>query len=275
MHLIGIHIDSTPDDIIDSIKEAKKFGANIVQFFVNNSIKDKTIYDKVNQTLKNNNMKCVVHISYTINLAQNVDNYKYSWWIQQFIDEIKLAEKVEAIHTVVHMGKKINLSLEESINNMYFSLLHVHQQTKDLKVKILLETSAGQGSEIGYKIDEFAIVYRKLSKHKNKEISERFGICFDTCHVFSAGYNLKNTQAREIFFDHFNELIGLKEIKLIHLNDSKVPLGSKVDRHENIGKGYIGEKPLVDIANFFIKKNIPIIIETSYPKIYEDLKLLL
>jgi deoxyribonuclease-4 len=273
MHLIGMHISSLPEEILFAIEESYKAGANIVQFFVNNSIKDKSIYKKVNALLISKGMRCVVHICYTVNLASNWD--QYSFHLQQFIEEIKLASVVEAMYVVVHMGKKLDLSLEEGINNMYTSLLYVHQQTKNTGIKILLETSTGQGSEIGYKIDELAIVYRKFSKHKNKEIADRFGICLDTCHVFSAGYNLKNKETREIFFDNFNELIGLKEIKLVHLNDSKVPCGSKVDRHENIGNGYITEKALVKIANNFKKMRVPIILETSYPKILDDLKLII
>lgn len=274
MSLIGIHISSSPEEILFAIEEAYKVGANIVQFFVNNSIKDKSIYEKVNSLLISKKMKCVVHICYTVNLASGSISDKHSIHLQQFIDEINLAVIVKAIYVVVHMGKKIDLSIEEGINNMYISLLYVHQQTKNTGIKILLETSSGQGSEIGYKIDELAIVYRKFSKHKNKEISDRFGICLDTCHVFSAGYNLKNRETREIFFDNFNELIGINAIKLIHLNDSKVPCGSRIDRHENIGYGYITKKALIKIASYFKKINIPIILETSYPKILEDLKLL-
>jgi apurinic endonuclease APN1 len=158
---------------------------------------------------------------------------------------------------------------------MYSSLLYIHQQTKDLNVKILLETSTGQGSEIGYKLEELTKIYRKLSKHKKSNVRNKFGICLDTCHVFSAGYNLSSKQAIEIFLNNFNEMIGIKEIKLIHLNDSKVPCGSNIDRHENFGNGYIGKDALKILGNAFIKKKIPIIIETSYPKIYDDLDFVL
>jgi deoxyribonuclease-4 len=273
MHLLGTHIDSSLDNIIDAINEAKSHSANFVQFFVNTTIKDQHIYDKIKQHLISNNMKCTIHASYTINLAQNWDNY--TWSIQQLINEINLASKVGAIAIVVHLGKKLQLSLQEAINNMYTSLIHIHQETKHTKVKILLETSTGQGSEIGNKLDELAIIYRKFSKHKNSEIVDRFGICFDTCHVFSSGYNFHNKESIEIFFDNFNELLGIKEIKLVHLNDSKVPCGAQVDRHENIGRGHIGKKMLIALAIAFKNLGIPIILETSYPRIYDDLKILL
>jgi deoxyribonuclease-4 len=271
--MIGIHIDSTPDDIIKSATHAKNKGANIIQFFVNTSLKNTNIYDKLRKLLVKNKMNCVVHASYTINLAQNWD--KYSIHIQQFINEIKLAENINAKYIVIHLGKKLNLSREESINNMYSSLLYIYQEIKDLNIKILIETSAGQGTEMGYKLDEFAILYRKFSKHLNKKVSNKFGICLDTCHVFSAGYDITSKNARDIFLDNFNELLGLEHIKLIHLNDSKVPINSNVDRHQNFGEGYIGKESLVIFANIFKKKNIPIIIETGYPKIYEDLKCIL
>lgn len=271
--MLGIHIDSTPDDIIKSAEQAKNNGATLVQFFVNTNIKNKLIYYELNKYLLKNKINCVVHASYTINLAQNWNNYSYH--IHQFIEEIKLAETVNAKYIVVHLGKRLNLSKEESINNMYTSLLHIYQETKNLKTKILIETSAGQGTEIGYKLDEFAILYRKFSKHINKNIQEKFGICLDTCHVFSAGYDITSKKSREVFFDNFNELLGLENIKLVHLNDSKVPINSNTDRHENFGEGYIGKEAIIEIAKYFKNKKVPIIIETSYPKIYEDLKYIL
>lgn len=265
--LIGIHIDSTPDLLIKNIEGANINGANIVQFFVFQ--KNKDMYSHVKKYLNDNNVKCIIHASYTINLSQNWDDY--SWWITQFINEIFIADSLNALYIVVHFGKSLELSKEVSINNMYSSLLYIYNKTKELKIKILIETSSGQGTELGYKLDELSLIYRKLSKHKNQLVSKKFGICIDTCHIFSAGYNIKNKEARDIYFDQFNELIGLNNIKLVHLNDSKVICGANVDRHENIGKGEIGKKSLLKIAKIFLKNNIPIILETPYKNIYDDL----
>ena len=102
-----------------------------------------------------------------------------------------------------------------------------------------------------------------------------FGICVDTCHIFAAGYNIKNKYVMLQYLDKFNELIGLEEIKLIHLNDSKNETGSKIDRHENLGVGFIGLKPLLKFANFFIKQNVPVILETPHNKILKDLHIVL
>ena len=153
--------------------------------------------------------------------------------------------------------------------------MYIYQQTKDIKIKILIETSSGQGSEIGYKLEDLAYIYRKFSKHDNKDIVDRFGICIDTCHIFAAGYKICNKESREIFFDNLNELIGLEHIKLVHLNDSKSAYSSHVDRHENIGKGHIGKEAILIIATIFKNLDIPIILETPFKHIYDDLQMLI
>ena len=156
----------------------------------------------------------------------------------------------------------MELTKEEAYNNMYTALLYVHEKTKQyLNTKILLETSSGQGSELCFKLNAFAHFFKKISKHSNKEIKNRFGICLDTCHIFASGYDIRNKNTVTIFLDTFEEMIGLKHIKLIHLNDSKNNIGSLLDRHESINKGYIG-KGLIHIIRFFKKINIPIILET-------------
>lgn len=270
---IGCHIDSSINKILESAQHAYNSGANIVQFFVNTTVQNKSVYDELKKFLATNKIKSVVHISYTINCSRNWD--EYSPWIGQFIDEIILADHMGCFACVVHLGKQMDLSIEESINNMYTSLLHVYQNTKNTKIKILLETSTGQGSEIAYKLDDLAYIYRKFSKHKNSDIVKKFGICFDTCHVFSAGYDIRNKESREIFFDNFNELIGLDHIKLVHLNDSKVSMGAKVDRHENIGKGYIGKEAIAVLIKVFEASGVPMVLETPYEHIIDDLKYVL
>jgi deoxyribonuclease-4 len=268
---VGIHIDSNIKNILNSLKLAYKFNAKVVQFFVNTCAKDKDIYDKLKILLKKYKITSIVHISYTINCSRNWD--ENSWWINQFIDEIELSEYIGAKYCVVHLGKQLELSIEESINNMYTSLLYVHNKTKNANIKILLETSSGQGTEIAYKLEDLGYLFRKFSQNKNSAIVHRFGICIDTCHIFSAGYNIVSREARKMYFETFNKLIGLNYIKLLHLNDSKVICGAKIDRHENIGKGYIKEKPLYIIAKFF--SDLPIVLETPYENIFKDLKKIL
>lgn len=264
--MIGVHIDSNIHNILDEAIKYKNLGCNLLQLFVNptHNINDngetKELYDIFRAYVEREKIKIVVHISYTINCAQHWT--EQSWWIIQFIREIELAYKLGAFAVIIHLGKLLDLTKEEGINNMFTSLLFVHQKTKQTGIKILIETSTGQGTEMAYKIDDLAYLYRKLSKHKNDEIRERFGICMDTCHVFAAGYDISTKDKAKIFIDLLEETIGLRHIKLIHMNDSKKPLGSHVDRHATIGKGYIGDEALMFIQRFFQKINVPIILET-------------
>lgn len=246
-YLIGSHIDN-----IDNIPD----NANIIQLFKNNKILNK----KNKNIIKNK----VVHASYSINLANTWN--EYSWWIDLLISEIIYANEIDASYVVVHLGKQLKLSKEEAFNNMFTSLLHIHNETnkKANNIKILLETSSGQGTETCFKIEELSQFYKKISSHRNEKFRNRFGLCLDTCHIFAAGYDITTTNKIKLFLQEFDKLIGIKHIKLIHLNDSKQKLGSMIDRHANIGLGHIGKKPLACITKFFIKHDIPIILETPY-----------
>jgi deoxyribonuclease-4 len=270
--IIGAHINSNLDYLIKDATRIHNNGGNIVQLFVNiTSNKTKIQYDDFKNFLKSKNMICVVHISYTINCSQNWGYH--SWWIKQFIMEIEYAEKIGALYVIVHLGKQLELSYEEALNNMYTSLLYVHKQTAN-NIKILLETSTGQGSEICFELEKLAHFYKKISKHNNNEIRDRFGICLDTCHIFASGYDISTNDGVKKYFDLFESLIGIEHIKLIHLNDSKKECGSRVDRHSNIGNGFIGQNTLILIKNMFIRLEVPIILETPIDGQDKDLKII-
>lgn len=271
--MIGAHIDNNIDNLIDSVTLVKKNGGNCIQLFINIMNKKQYKYDEFKMFLTKNNITCIVHASYTINCSQNWTNH--SWWIRQFIEEIRCAEKIGAIGIVIHLGKQLDLSKEEALNNMYSALLYVHTETISCDTSIFIETSTGQGSEICYQLDDLAHFYRKILSHKNSVIKNRIKLCVDTCHIFSAGYDIRNANTIEQYLDRFNELIGLENIKLIHLNDSKNDIGQKLDRHENLGNGFIGKKALLHFAKIFIKLNVPIILETPSEHIIDDLHTLI
>lgn len=270
---IGVHIHSNPKYILEEAERYHNTGANLLQIFVNPMYKDLTVYDKFGQYLKNNNMSVVVHASYSTNCAKNWN--EHSWWIKLLIMEIEIASRIGASAIIIHLGKKLELTIEEAMNNMYTSLLYVHKATmKYSDVSILIETSAGQGTEICYRLDDLGYLFRKFNKHKMVDIRERFGLCLDTCHVFAAGYDITNKEKVSMFLDTLEETVGLRYIKLLHLNDSKKPLGSRVDRHTSLGKGFIGLKPLQLIAKFFIKMNVPILLETPHSRHNDEIDLL-
>lgn len=276
-HYYGAHIDSF--NLTDGANEIKKYGGNILQIFLTLPGEQKTVerskteLENFKKLLESNNMKVVVHSSYMHNMARDWDNY--SWWLKNLEIEIKYAHIIGAIGLVLHFGKKLELSKEEAYNNMYTSLLYIHNKTKEYNdIIILLETSTGQGSEVCFKIEELAHFYRKFSKNENKEIRERFKLCIDSCHIFSAGYNLKTKKDVKLFLEAFEELIGLRYVKLIHLNDCKVDVGGQKDRHENIGKGYIGLEGLKYFFKYFQKLRIPTILETPNAGYRTEIKLL-
>lgn len=269
-HYFGTHIHSGThniDILIESTEKVREVGGNLVQIFLTLPGEMKTVEQcksnltKYKNYLEENNLKVVIHSSYLHNMARDWDSY--SWWLKNIETEIKYAYYIGAFGLVIHLGKKLELTKEEAYNNMYSSLINIHNRTKEYhRVKILIETSTGQGSEVCYELEELAHFYKKFSKNENKEIRDRFKICLDTCHVFSAGYNLKTKEEVKLFLETFEELIGIKNIELVHLNDCKVDVGSKKDRHDNIGKGFIGFNSLSLFFNYFKKLGIPIILET-------------
>ena len=266
--MIGAHISSNPNDILEGIQELHKYGCQTVQLFVTNNTKYKTKYDEFKKYAEKNNFTIVVHASYTINLARNHDSYGPN--IQHFISEIKTAYELGAKYIIVHMGKSMELSKEEAYNNMYMSLLDVHMQTTKYPIKILLETSSGQGSEMCIKLEDLSRFINKLLNHRNKKISERFGICVDTCHIYSAGYDINSKESVLKYIKNFDKYIGLTNLKVLHLNNSKTELNSNRDRHDNLNHGHINIDGLCEFVRLCFKLDVPIILETPYDYLNED-----
>ena len=265
MSLIGIHIDSSPNSIIDQIEYYNNKNYKALQLFVFTNKKYKEFYEPIKKIIKKLGVILSVHISYTINIASDPNNY--SWGIMQFIEEIKIASYIGAYAVVVHLGKQLDLSKEVALNNMFINLLRVLDITKKLDIKILIETSTGQGSEMCYDLDELAKFYNKIKNN-------RIGICLDTCHIFNAGYDIRTKKTTEIYLKNFEDKIGINSIKLIHLNDSSNDIGKHIDRHQNLGRGYIGIEGIKQIIMFFTSLNIPIVLETPDEFINDDLTIL-
>ena len=257
--LVGKHITNHPDHLFDSLKWIIDHKCNLIQLFIDVFHNNKSLIDKFNNFVKKNDVTVIVHSSYTINLSKSNDTRDSN--IQHLIYEISIAHAINAKYIVLHMGKKLDLELSQAYNNMFMNLVYVVNSTKNTPVKILLETPAGQGTELCFKLEDFSYFFKKISKNKN--IIQRFGICIDTCHIFAAGYDISTLSGVRLYFEAFEELIGIKYINLIHLNDSKNKVGSCVDRHECIGKGCIKEKMLLLLAFKFYSLNVPIILETS------------
>lgn len=260
--------------IINAIIGINNIGGNCLQIFVSNprsgKISDKSLNyykeqgSEIQNLLNELQIKLFIHSPYTFNFAKN--DWKNSYWIKSYIKELEIAHHIGAIGCVIHVGKSLDIDVNIATNNMYNSLSYVINEIKRKKLNsiIILETGAGQGTEMflteNNSIDGFSNFYNLFTKEQKKYIK----VCVDTCHIFSAGYCINNKNICNQFFTEFHEKIGIKHLALIHLNDSKKDCCSKVDRHENLGKGYIGQGIHLFIL-FGHSNNIPLILETPEP----------
>jgi len=226
---------------------------------------------KFNSFFKKHHIKFFIHSSYAYNLASNWNTT--SPWIYDIINNIYYADKIGALGIIFHLGKQLNLSHENAMNNIISSLVYIYNKTYFSKIKLILETSSGQGTEMCHDLYNLSILYKKI-KNFTDPSSNRIKICVDTCHIFAAGYDITSKEKIAHFFNLFDNLIGLNNICVVHLNDSKNICKSHIDRHENIGKGFIGKKNLKIIFKFFKNRKIPCILETNSSHYIDDLRIL-
>ncbi len=197
----------------------------------------------------------VAHDSYLINLAapnpEVLERSKHA-----FGAELERAEALGIPWVVTHMGACMDSTEEEGIRLLCESLTQVLRETEGLQVGVALETTAGQGTCLGYRFEQIAQVVDGCQNHP------RLGVCLDTCHIFVAGYDLRDEEAYQQTMADFDRVIGLQKLKVIHANDAKKPLGSRVDRHEHIGQGEIGIGAFERLVNDPRLLHVPIVIET-------------
>jgi deoxyribonuclease-4 len=217
--------------------------------------------------LKISGIKFVVaHDCYLINLCAK-DRLILKKSRVAFLDELERCERLGIQHLNFHPGSHGGSGEEQGIKLIVESLNIVHEKTKRFKVTSMLETTAGQGNAIGYTFEQL----RKIIDLVDDK--ERMTVCIDTAHIFAAGYNIKNEANYDKVIKDFNDIIGLNRLKCLHINDSKKELGTRVDRHENIGKGFIGKEGFRNIMNDKRLEKVPKILETPKTKgQLEDLK---
>lgn len=265
MLLIGSHVSfKSNTQLLGSTKEALSYGENTFMFYT--GAPQNTKRSKIDDNLTNEALKLmkesnidiknvVVHAPYIINLANDENKEKYLFAINFLKEEIKRVEKMGVKKIVLHPGSYTTLDIERGIKCITNALNEVLKD--DSGVSILLETMAGKGTEIGFKLEHLKRIIDGVS---NKD---RLMVCLDTCHLNDAGYDMSNFDA---FLDEFNDIIGIEKIGCIHINDSKNTLSSHKDRHENIGYGMIGFENLINIIYNEKLNNIPKILETPYVK---------
>lgn len=267
--LLGAH-ESIAGGIHRAFERGESVGCRTLQVFTKNNnqwhgkpLTDDDVANYKNAQSKSNIAPVVAHDSYLINLCA-VDNAILLKSREAFVDELKRCEMLGIPYLNFHPGSHIGKGEEEGIKLIIESLNIAHEQTKDFRVLSVLETTAGQGTAIGYRFEHL----RKIID--GVEEPERMAVCIDTCHIFAAGYDISNEVGYERTMQEFDDVIGLKRLVAFHVNDSKKPLGSRVDRHEHIGKGTIG----LDGFRFLMQDSrlihIPKILETQKSEDLEE-----
>ena len=271
----GAHV-STSKGIPYAIKYTKEvLNGDILQIFSQSprSLRgpsDKTIKDipKIIDAIKTYNVKIVSHSPYMINLSKDISTHQYV--MDCLLKDLQFIDKVGGIGSVVHMGKSLKLSKKDALKNMILNIKYILSKYNG-NAKLIIETSCGQGTELLSDLDEIGEFYNHGINGVSFTESEKSKIefCIDTCHIFVAGYDMRSPKIVNSYFSKFNKLIGNQNLALIHFNDSAKKLGSNVDRHANIGEGYIGNPDLdgnIDGLKAVFKKasqlSIPMVLET-------------
>lgn len=254
---IGCHL-SIGKGYENMVEQTKMIGANTFQFFTRNprggkaKDLDKDEMERLNSLMEKNNIKnLLAHGPYTMNLCSK--NEKVREFAKLILkDDMERLEKMPVNLYVFHPGSHTGIGEEKAIEYITEALNEV--VTKDLKTNILLETMSGKGTEVGKNFEQL----RKIIE--GVKYSEKIGICLDTCHLYSAGYDIVNNL--DYILEQFDTTIGLDKIKAVHLNDSKTEFNSNKDRHEKIGMGTIGFKATENLINHKDLKNLPFFLET-------------
>ncbi|HHY96605.1 MAG TPA: deoxyribonuclease IV [Acholeplasma sp.] len=265
MLILGSHVSLSGDEMyLGSVKEALSYGATTMMVYtgapqntIRKPLKDMHI-DEAKSLMQSSNIDInhvVVHAPYIINLA-NPDPEKRSFAVEFLTKEIERTDAMGVNQVVLHPGSAVGLDRIQAIQCIAEGINQVFNNTPNSKVRIALETMAGKGNEVGRTFEELKAIIDLI------ENQARISVCFDTCHVHDAGYDLKNNY--EEVLKQFNTVVGLNRISVIHVNDTKNELGAHKDRHENIGFGHLGFDVLIKIIFDERFKNIPKILETPY-----------
>ena len=258
---IGCHV-SIAGSIDKAVDNAVKRECSAFQIFTRNPrgwhAKELTKEDIANfksklKVSKIDRLATCAHMPYLPNLASpKEDGFEKS--LKTLIDEIERCVQLGIPYLVTHLGSHLGTGDEAGIKKLVKGLTIAGQTKND--VIILLENTAGQKYSVGSNFKQLGEIFNQLKPTK------KFGVCFDTCHAFVAGYDLRTEERVKETFDEFDKYIGIENLKILHLNDAKGNIGCNLDRHYHLGLGGIGEKGIAAVIKFANKREIPIILET-------------
>lgn len=267
---IGYH-ESTSNGLLGLGKEAVAAGADTFAFFTRNprggTAKpiDPKDADALNNFMKENNFATpVAHAPYTMNPCSANEGLR-QYALDMMIDDFERLEYTPGcfynFHPGSHTGQGSEIGIAQTakmISDSFKAFISKH--SKNPSSVLLIETMAGKGSEIGKTFEEVKAIFDSAENQFGKSLDGMLGVCLDTCHIWDGGYDIVNDLDGVV--SQFDKIIGLKNLKAIHLNDSMNDLGAHKDRHEKIGKGHIGLEAMIRIINHPALKNLPFILET-------------
>lgn len=264
---IGRHIN-TSYGFVTAPAYADSLGCEVLQVFLGNpqSVnskpkKEKDLEEFAAELIKYK-LKMVVHGSYTINLCHPPKSKQFTSSVKCLVQDLNASSVIgkRCMGVIIHMGKNIkanNITDQRAIRNYIRGLKKALAETPE-DTTIILETGASQGTEVGSKIDGLEEIYWALDASERQRVK----FCIDTCHIWATGYDISTVKGVKKFFGDFDRAIGIDRIACIHFNDSKTDLESNVDRHADIGHGFVGSIGLKAVLRFAQKHRIPIIMET-------------
>lgn len=261
MPLLGAH-QSIAGGYYKAVFAAAETGCDVVQIFTknNNQWRAKPVMPEEQAAIRDALAQTgvrhpIAHTSYLLNLA-SPDRALRKKSVDGFVEELRRAELLGLEQVVIHPGAYVSGSERQGIHRVIASLNQVLRRTARLRVGVLLETTAGQGSTLGWRFEQLAAMLDGV-KHV-----DRVGVCVDTCHIFAAGYPIHTRAGYRTTFAQLDELVGLDKVKAFHVNDSKRGLGSRVDRHAGIGRGKLGLEAFGFLMRDRRFRSVPMYLET-------------
>lgn len=257
----GAHV-SIAGGLFNAFAEAKRLGCDCMQVFVKNQrqwtappLTEEAVRLWREAAQSTAVQPVVAHDTYLINLASPEDDlWKRS--LAAFLDELTRCERLEIPYLVTHPGSHTGYGVSGGLRRVARALNEAHRRTRGFRVRVLLETTAGQGTSLGCRFEHLAAILARVSA------PERVGVCFDTCHVFAAGYDLASAEGYAATMDALDRAVGLSLVRCFHVNDSQRERGSHVDRHAHIGRGAIGLDAFRRLLGDRRFADVPMLLET-------------
>ena len=263
--LLGAHM-SIAGGVDKAIERGNQLSCTAIQLFTKNAnqwkgkvFEEEEIDRFLSLRKKSSISKIFAHDSYLINLASGSPTLRTKS-INAFVNEMERCRILYIPYIVIHPGAHLDIGENEGIKNIVNSINVILEKTNGWPVDIALETTAGQGTSIGYRFEHLSHIINGVKEN------DRIKVCLDTCHIFAAGYDISTAKGYDAVMKEFDRIVGIDRLVCFHVNDCKKGLGSRVDRHEHIGKGALGQLPFRLLMNDKRFADIPKIIETPKDK---------